>query len=100
MFEEVYTKKENAVQIVRDLYLNGKSIIEIKDLIKSESLIEFDLNSNTAIGIFMIECFCLDWCLNLIMTLFSLKPDQPDYEYYLNHWSKEVANLIKESKPK
>ena len=100
MYEMLYTKKENAVQRVRELYLNGSSLIEIRDCIKSESLIEYQATSG--LGLFMIECFCLNTGnLKLILNLFSISPSSNnDYEDLLNDWSQMVKNLIETNKPK
>ncbi len=99
-FEEMglYKKKENALQRVRELYLSGKSILEIKDLIKSESLIAY--LAITDIGLFILECFCLEsGSLMLLMTLFTIRQDK-DYERHVNFYNQRIITLIEENKSK
>lgn len=100
MFQKVYTVKENAVQKVRELYLGGSSLREIRDFIKSESLIQKEAFG--IIGWFVVECFCLEpKYVKLMQNLFLLSPtNRDDYEYLLNKWNQRIRKLIEESKPK
>lgn len=96
MYEELYTKKENAIQRVRELYLSGNSLLEIRDCIKSELLI--DKTSDINATLLITECFCLEFkYVKLISVLFSSGVTD---KYYFNNRNQDIVSLIEENKSK
>ena len=58
MFSHIYSKKDNAIEEIHSMYLNGSSALEILQYIRGNDLIL--PNNDTNASRFFIECFCLE----------------------------------------
>ncbi len=94
VFTHNYSKKDNALEEIRSMYLNGSSALDILQYIRASDLISPNNDRNASR--FFIECFCLRLDLSMAAhTLLSPTIENPRNRQYFNIVLTEEIELRK-----